>query len=57
MRRFVAQLNDGSYINIFADSMKLEKDLITVYNQGALVAVLDISVVLMACLWEGMDTK
>jgi len=48
MKRFVAQLNDGSYVNISADRMEIEDCAIRVYCAGELVAFLDISCVLVA---------
>lgn len=52
MKKFIAQLNDNSFINIFADEMKLDDGYITVYNGGNLVAFLDVSTVLCAYLSE-----
>lgn len=52
MRKFIAQLNDCSYINISADEMILEDNCIQVYCEGKLVAFLDVSVVLSAHLSE-----
>lgn len=48
MKRFVAQLNDSSYINIAADRMVLEDNAIRVFSEGELVAFLDTSCVLVA---------
>jgi len=48
MKKFVALLNDGSYINTFADRMELKDNLILVWWEQDLVAIADISVVLMA---------
>lgn len=52
MKRFVAQLNDGGYINIPAESMSLDDVYIKVYHNGELVAFLDVSVVLCAHVSE-----
>lgn len=48
MRKFIAQLNGGDYVNIPADEMKLQDGEITVYRNGELVAYLDTGVVLVA---------
>ena len=48
MMRFVAQLNDSSYVNIPADKMKMEEAAILVFREGELVAYLDTSCVLVA---------
>lgn len=48
MKRLIALLNDGSYINTFADRMELKDNLILVYWEQDLVVIADISVVLMA---------
>ena len=48
MKRFIAQLNDGNFINIPADSMKLLDCYITVYSGLTLVAFVDVSTVLCA---------
>ena len=50
MKKFIAQLNDNSFINIHADEMKLDDNHITVYQGGNLVAFLDVSTVLCAYL-------
>lgn len=52
MKRFVAELNDNSYVNITADRMVLEDDTIRVFCEGELVAFLDISCVLIARMDE-----
>lgn len=57
MKKLVAQLNDGSYINIPADRMVLEENCIIVSNAGEMIAVLDVSVVLFAYLSEKVVTK
>ena len=48
MKKFVALLNDGSYINTFADRMELKDNLILAWWEQDLVVIADISVVLMA---------
>lgn len=50
MKKFIAQLNGGDFINIPADEMKLEDDVIAVYCNGKLVAWLDTGVILCAHL-------
>lgn len=50
MKRFFALLNDGSYINTFADRMELKDNLIFAWLEQDLVVIADISVVLMARL-------
>ena len=57
MKKFIAQLNDNSFINIYADEMKLDDNHITVYNGGKLVAFLDVSTVLCAYLSEMVVNK
>lgn len=52
MTRFIAQLNDGSYINILADKMKMEDNMILAYQDGCLVALADVSIILSAHLSE-----
>lgn len=52
MKRFVAQLNGGDYINIAADRMELNDSFILAYQGNSLVAVLDFSVVLSAHIGE-----
>ena len=48
MKKFVALLNDGSYVNTYADRMEMKEDLVLVWWEDDLVAILDISVVLVA---------
>lgn len=48
IKRFCAQLNDGSYINVVADRMDLKENMLFVYDGPELVALADISVVLSA---------
>lgn len=50
MKRFIATLNGGSFINIPADRMVFNHDsnMVMVYNGQALVACVDVSVVITA---------
>ena len=48
MKRFIAVLNDGSFINISASRMELAEDVIIVYDGDELVAYLDTSAVIAA---------
>lgn len=52
MTRFIVQLNDGGYINVRADRMVKEDDMICAYLGAELVAMVDISVILAAHLSE-----
>lgn len=52
MKRFVAQLNGGDYINIAADRMEQRDSFILAWRGKDLVAVLDCSVVLSAHIGE-----
>ena len=52
MKRFIATLNDGSFINIPADSMKLENDALLVSDGNELVAYVDLSCTLCAHISE-----
>ena len=53
MKKFIARLNDDSYINICADEMQIKEDtFILVYNEKNLVAFLDVGVVLSAHMSE-----
>ena len=52
MARFVANINDGSYINLSATKMDIKEDMIYVYNEDRLVALVDISVILTARIDE-----
>lgn len=59
MKRFIAMLNDsdGKYINIPADKMELKDDLILAYNNGQLVACVDVGITLCAHLSEITNYK
>ena len=48
MTKFVAQLNDCSFVNISADEMALNNACIEVYHKGKLVGFFDVSVILTA---------
>lgn len=48
IKRFCAQLNDGSYINVVADRMELKENMLFVYDGPQLVALADISAVISA---------
>lgn len=50
MTRFIAQLNDSSYINVLADRMIKEENMLYAYSGGELVAAVDISAVIVAYL-------
>lgn len=52
MRKFVAQINDGGFVNIDADRMTFDGEYIVVKRGDETVAVLDINVVLMAHISE-----
>ena len=57
MTRFIAQLNDGSYINTLADEMTKEDNMIYAYNVSKLLADVDISAVIAAHLSENGDLQ
>lgn len=51
MKRFISQLRDGSFINIPADTMEVEKDsILVVYAEKKLVAIVDIDCMVSAHL-------
>lgn len=52
MKRFAAQLNDGSFINTKADRMEICENLIYAYDADQLVALVDISAVVSAHISE-----
>lgn len=52
MKRFYAQLNDGSAMNKPADRMELVNESIRVYAGEEIVAYLDVSTVLYAHICE-----
>ena len=57
MKKFVAELNDGSFINIYADKMELVGNFLYAWERENLVAVIDISVLLMAKLDDTTTAK
>lgn len=50
MKKFIAALNDESFINILADRMEMKEDILYVWLEAELVALVDASVLLMARL-------
>ena len=52
MKRFVAQLNDMSYINVPADRMELVDNMLHVYDGRNLVAVSEITAIVTAHISE-----
>ena len=54
MKRFIATLNEESYINIPADRMVFNQDsnMVMVYNGQAFVACVDVSAVITAHISE-----
>lgn len=50
--RFVAQLNDGSYMNVPADRMDVEDNFLRAWLGGHLIAIVDTSAVISAHLSE-----
>jgi hypothetical protein len=52
VKRFNACLNGGTYINVEATRMELVDNVICVWNNSDLVAVVDISIVMTAHISE-----
>ena len=52
MKRCNIVLNGGSYINVAADRMEKEENMIYVWDENSLVAVVDIAVILSAHISE-----
>lgn len=52
MSKFVAQLNDGSFINTQAERMEVRDNLLFVYHGDQLVALVDTSAVISAHISE-----
>lgn len=52
MKRCNIVLNGGSYINVAADRMEMEENMLYVYDGNNLAAVVDISVILSAHISE-----
>lgn len=58
MKRCNIVLNGGSYINVAADRMEMEKEdyMLYVYNGNSLVAVVEITAVISAHISEKGET-
>lgn len=52
MKRVSIQINDGSHINVSADRMEIQGDLLTAWLDGNLVAVVEATAVISAHLSE-----
>lgn len=52
MNKFVAQLNDGSFINTSADRMEIQENMLCAYNNNQLVALVEITAIISAHLRE-----
>ena len=52
MKRCNIVLNGGSYINVAADRMEKEEDMLYVYDGNSLMAAVDVSVILSAHICE-----
>ena len=52
MPRFIAKLNDGSYINVTADRLEQCENMLYAYNGKSLVAVVEITALIVAYLCE-----
>lgn len=57
MMRFIAQLNDMSFINVKADKMELIDNMLHIKDGSNLVAVVDISAVVAAYVSERGDNR
>lgn len=55
MKRFIAIMNDGSFINIPATKMEMEDNALIVYDGDSVVAYVDVSIVLCAHISERKD--
>ena len=55
MNRFIAQLNDSSYVNVPADKMEKIDNMLYAYNGGNLMAAVEITAVIVAYLSEKGD--
>lgn len=51
-KRFFAQFNDMSYLNIPADEMKVDGDYIYVYKDNKLVAFMDVGITFSAYMTD-----
>lgn len=57
MKRFIAILNDQSYVNVSATRMEMVDNAIRVWNGDELVAFIDVSVILSAHISERKDAN
>ena len=57
MKKFVAHLNDGSYINLKADTMEVIDNMLHVRDGNNLVAVIDLSAVVAAHISERAERE
>ena len=57
MKFFFAQLSDNSYINLPADRMELNDNMVYIYDGDQLVALADVSVVLHAHFGVSTDGR
>lgn len=55
LKLFVASLNDGSFVNIKADSMEVIDNMLHVKERNNLVAVIDLCAIVAAYLSERGD--
>lgn len=56
MKRFIAILNDQSYVNVPATRMEMVENAIRVWNGDELVAFIDVSVILSAHISERKES-
>ena len=56
-KRFIADINGGSYVNIPATRMEIDDNMLHVWNGNDLVALLDVSVILSARINEMGDLR
>lgn len=52
MNRFVASLNDGSFINTLADRMEIKENLLFAFYRDELVALVEVTAIISAHLRE-----
>lgn len=52
MNKFVAQLNDGSFINTCADRMEVVDDMLFAYKENSLVAMIEVTAIIAAHIRE-----
>lgn len=52
MMRFVAQLNDESFVNTFGDRMEVNDNMLYVYADKKLVALIEVTAIIAAHLRE-----